>query len=331
MLEYARKGTEWCVSVTDENGRMGEQDSINAYYKCPLPLRLMGHQAAAARVLNYVVGHFMSAEGDFYEKPDKRTSGTYTRLYCQHYPNEWFLRAAHALGNQQVFWRTQRFLMTSCDEVTGGFRSEANHTSPVLDVMSTAMGAFCSLLAGMTDTAESAAYFLRRLLAEQPDPSKYYIRWHPEEGFLKQPENPDHTMFYVIDKTQPGQAYWHIGMPIVTLAKLYEATEKKEYLEDAIKYYDFVMSCNPDVACSPPAGKLCWGSAVLYRLTGDKRYRDTNSRILEYFASLWHKDGHVDPPGDNPPGFDRREVILNFTAEFSTWFADSAAEIAGAG
>lgn len=326
MIEFAQRGTNWLVSITDEKGRMGEQESINAYYKCPYPLRIMGHQATAAQVLSYVVSHFMSKEGDFYESPEKRTSGTYTRFYCNHYPNEWFLRASYACNFFGLASKIQQFLMTSFDEELGAFRSEANNTSPIVDVFSTAMGGFCCMFTGMIEPAERAGQFLIRLLNDQPDATKYYLRWLPGKGFLTEPDQAGREKFYIIDTKQGGQTYWHLGMPIVTLAKLFEITGKQEYMDNAVRYYDYLMGCHSDVLCSPPSGKLCWGSAVMYRLTKDERYRKTNSQILEYFESLLQKDGHIEPPGA-APGIAGLELAMNYTGEFSTWFADSAAEI----
>ena len=65
------------------------------------------------------------------------------------------------------------------------------------------------------------------------------------------------------------------------------------FLKGAVGYFDFLVSCHSDVTCTAPAGKVSWGSALLYRLTKDERYLATSQKVLEYLLDIQQKDGSM--------------------------------------
>ena len=106
LLEAAHKAGKWLASrqteignfigneKPDGNGIYPDTHDVGCYYKSAHFLHAVGQRVAATKLMNYVVDSFMSPQGDFFNTPENRTSGSYTPTYCQPYPNLWLMRAA---------------------------------------------------------------------------------------------------------------------------------------------------------------------------------------------------------------------------------------------
>ena len=338
LIEKGKLGASWLASrqtpqgnykgIKDMNidGTYPDTDDICCYYKSAYSLRINGETRAAVKCISYAMKRFMSPEGDFMNSPEVRSGGTYTSNYCQLYPNGWLLRAAMALRWFDVGRRIFAFIHTCRDSQTGGFRSKVGNQSPVVDSNSTAISVLGCMLGGKTGLAIAGGDFLIRMMDSQPDPSRFYLRWLPGEGaIVEYPE--DQVKYYVIDAYQPGQCYWQAGLAMCVLAQLYEFTGEDRFLKGTIRYYDFLVSCHSDVTCTAPAGKVSWGSSLLYRLTKDKRYLTTARKVLEFILDIQQKEGWMLLQGYS--SFNEQPIRTTYdnTAEFSCWLADSAIEL----
>lgn len=326
MLDAARRGIGWLVSQQSENGAYGSEDDINAYYKSPYPLRIAGEPAASARCFDHIVKRYMTGAGDFMNGPSERAAGTYTRLYCQIYPNFWLLRAACVLNRFDTAQRINEFLLTCQDEDTGGAYYEVNRDSGLLDSNSTACLCLAGLMCGNITQAKRAGDALVCWKDAQQSEDRMYLRWQPRGG-MQTSFAEDKALYYVVDSKRDGQYYWQVGLPLAALAKLHLVTGLERYLDCSVALYDFLISCRPDVTASPPVGKLGWGSAILYRITGDARYLRTNQQITQYYLDTQHADGYWLSPAYETVEAQPLKLTTDLTSEFSSWLLDYMAEL----
>ncbi|MCU0483260.1 MAG: hypothetical protein MUC54_03160 [Chloroflexi bacterium] len=326
VLAAAQRGIAWLVARQNPDGTYGGEDDLNAYYKSPYPLRAGGEPASAARCMDHVARRYLTSDGDFMNAPDQRTAGTYTRLWCQVYPNFWLLRAAHAMSRHALAGRIYRFMLTCQDSATGGSYFEVDRRSGLLDSNSTACLVLGGLMGGDVATARRAGDALLGWRSIQDDPSRFYLRWAP--GGEARTEFADaESLYWVVDANRPAQAYWQVGLPQAALAKLYEVTEQPAYLEGSIALYDFLSSCQPDAVAAPTVGKLGWGSALLHRITGDERYLRTNRQITDYYLQTQHADGYWLSPAHASIETQPLKLTIDLTAEFSSWLLDYLNEL----
>ena len=58
------------------------------------------------------------------------------------------------------------------------------------------------------------------------------------------------------------------------------------------------------------SGKAGWGSSMLYRITGDKKYLKTALSQMEFILSSQHKDGFMLGPGAKKFGRSTNKKLL---------------------
>jgi|GEM_PF-1071863 len=343
LIKAAHKSAKWFLTrqthkgnyigndPPDADGCYPDTHDVGCYYKSLHFLRAAGESLAAARAMNYVVKSFMSPDGDFFNSPENRTSGSYTPTYCQLYPNLWILRAAAAMENLALVRKIFSFLLKYRDPSTGGFYYSVNPPKKVIDSNATGYGIFCQLLAGEIKLAVQSGDLILRMIDEQPATDRFYLRWTENGGyetdFTGIPEK--HLIYCVIDTKKPAQAYWCWGWPMNGLIKLYGRTGEDKYLKGAVEIYDFLASCHENAFHFTTAGKDGWGSSMLYGITGDKRYLKTALSQMEFILDHQHKDGYMLGPGAESFEAQPLRTTYDFTADFGTWLIGAAMELAG--
>ena len=133
-----------------------DTDDIGCYYKSIYSLRASGQSAAAARMLAYVVKRFRSPEGDYFNSPAVRSSGSYGPVYCQLYQNVWLMRGAGALYWFGLAQEMLHFINTQREPQSGGYYTHVNSTTGIMDSNSIAVGAYCCLLGGQYAPAKQS-------------------------------------------------------------------------------------------------------------------------------------------------------------------------------
>lgn len=340
LLDSARKAGAWLSNhqtnkgnyigreKPDEYGIYSDTDDLACYYKSFYFLRIVGESITASRGMSYVINRFMTKEGDFVNSDKVRSSGTYTSRFCHLYPNAFLMRAIGSLGWYGYGKKMLEPFLKTIDYETGGFYALVTPGCAVINSDSTALGALSCLICGEIGIAVKSGDFLLKLLSEQPDSTKLYGQWQKDKGFLTDIENlsdKDKKAYY-IDSKISDQFYWIWGWPFVFLIKLYEHTGMERFLNGAINIYDFLLSCQ-DPFNHPSAGKSSWGSAMLYRITGDKRYLKSISSQVEWMMSQQHKDGYMLQQGAKSESDQPIRICYDFTADWGTWLVDDAVEL----
>jgi len=343
LLAAAKKAGQWFVSrqaekgnyvgneKPDGNGIYPDTHDVGCYYKSVHFLNAVGERLAAAKAVNYVVENFMSSEGDFFNTPENRTSGSYTPTYCQLYPNMWIMRALVGMDRYDLSRRVLDFLKKHRDPKTGGFYYSVTPPKKVIDSNATGYGIFIQLLGGDLKSAVQSGELILRMLKEQPESDRFYLRWTEQGGyetdFTGIPEK--HLIYCVIDAKKPAQAYWCWGWPMNGLIKLYDRTGRQRYLDGAIEIYDFLASCHENAFHFTTAGKDGWGSSMLYRITGDKRYLKTALSQMEFILDSQQPEGYMLGPGAKSFDDQALRTTYDFTADFSSWLVGVSMELAG--
>jgi len=345
LEESAKRATAWLASELTEKGnyRGKEQpaadgtypdtDDIGCYYKSIYSLRATGQSAAAAKCLSYVVKRFRSPEGDYFNTPTVRSSGSYGPYFCQLYQNAWLMRGAAALYWFELAREMLRFMNTQREPEFGGYYTQVNSTTGIMDSNSIAVGAYCCILGGEIALAKQSCDLLLRVLDNQPDSGILWSRCTKDGTLitdLSDVEAKNHR-YVRVSASEPEQAYWIWGWPMNEFIGMYELTGDKRYFDAAVRIFDFLASSHPHAFGFTTAGKDAWGAAKLYRLTGDKRYLEKASLQMQYILDHQHKDGYMLGEGIEDESAQAKRTTLDYTADFTSWLVDNAAEFASRG
>jgi len=345
LEDAARHATAWLASqqtekgnyrgndARNEDGTFPDTDDVGCYYKSIYTLRATGEAAAAARMMMNVIDRFGSPEGDFFNTPDVRSSGSYGPVFCQMYQNAWLMRGAAALKWFGLAKRILHFMNTQRDAQYGGYPSHVNSETGIMDSNSIAVGAYCCILGGQQDLARQSCDLLLTLLAGQDDPGILWSRCRPDGSLVKDLSDvPEKNHRYVrVTADQPQQAYWIWGWPMNEFIAMHELTDEQKYLDAAIAIFDFLAGAHEHAFGFTTSGKNAWGAAKLYRLTGDRRYLDKSALQMQYILDHQHKDGYMLGEGANDESDQPRRTTFDYTADFSSWLLDNAAECASRG
>lgn len=340
----AKKATAWLASqVTDignykgneprnDDGTYPDTDDVGCYYKSIYTLRSCGQAAAAARMMTHVVSRFQSPEGDFFNTPEVRSSGSYGPVYCQLYQNAWLMRGAVALKWFGLARSTLDFMNTQRNTELGGYTTLVNSTTGMMDSNTIAVGAYSCILGGKFDMAQQSCDLLLTLLYSQKDEGILWSRTKDGTPHTDLSDVEEKNYRYVrVSAEEPQQAYWIWAWPMNTLIAMYELTDDQKYMDGAVKIFDFLASSHEHAFAFTTAGKDAWGAAKLYRITNDKRYLDKSMSQMEYILNHQHADGYMLGDDAKDESDQPRRTTFDFTADFSCWLIDNAAEFAASG
>jgi hypothetical protein len=122
----------------------------------------------------------------------------------------------------------------------------------------------------------------------------------------------------MIDTKTRDQCWYAVGLPLAFLVLLESATNETRYRELAQWYFDFERRCvNPWDGYS--SGKGGWGCAMLYRITGEARYRDIALHVARSIMSRQMTEGSW-LSGMGGKG-ELVDADFDLTGEFTLWLS----------
>ena len=322
-VESARRGADWLLGQQGpDGGWTGLPDApIDAYYKAGWAFGLLGEAAAAERVFDYVKRHLQGGDGDFLP----RSNDWFVNVHYQ-YPNGWCAIGAQKLGRYDVAFPALRFLLTQQDPNHGGFygqRASAGQRRRS-DTMSSGIAGIACLAAGHIEAAEKLAGYFERMIEMQPAPeARFYSTLEPD-GSLGTRFGDDES-WRVVDTAKPNQVWYSVGLPFSFAILMHQATGDERYARLAQWFFDFQCRCvNPWDGGS--SGKAGWGCSMLYRITGDARYREIALRVAQFQKNWQLPDGSFRRGGPAAYGGAEGERALtngdmDLAAEFTVWLA----------
>jgi hypothetical protein len=311
IMEQAQKGSEWLVQNQNPDGGWSglPEAKVNGFYKAPWAFMEMGQPAAANRTLNYIKRRFLTGEGDLLPR-----NPSFHYLYC----NAYVIIGASLAGRYDISIPTCRFLLSQQNEDNGGFNSQLRvpGAKSLSDTMSAGAAGIACLAAGQLGAARRAGDYLARITAMQPASKDRFFTTITAEGRLYTDikDKEDDAFFRVVETNKADQCWYAVGLPFAFLVQLTEATNENPYRDLAGWYFDFQSCCvGPWEGYS--SGKAGWGCAMLYRITGEKTYREIALHVAEKIISRQKLDGSWSA-SDKPT-----EAEMDLTAEFTLWLS----------
>jgi hypothetical protein len=157
----------------------------------------------------------------------------------------------------------------------------------------------------------------------QPDPDHRFYTRLDFGGKLLADFSDEDAFASVIDTQAPDQCWYAVGLPFAFLIQLHSASGEGRYGAHARWLFDFQLRCvNPWDGGS--SGKAGWACAMLYRITGESRYRDVALRVGRYIVDRQDDDGgwtHAFGDGSIT------NAAMDVSAEYSLWCALIAANL----
>ena len=321
-IDSARKGVAWLLDHQRPDGswKYLPNPPLDAYYRAGWTLGLMGEVAAAERALDYVKRNFLAPDGDF----TGRENGWYKTVHYP-YPNAILVYGAQRLGRYDLAIPGLRFLLSQQDPTYGGFymaRAEPGYRANS-NTISTAMAGVACLATGQVEAARKAGDWLCRLVEMQPAPEERFYTTTKPDGSVRTDYSSEESRWHAVEVKVETQCWYAVGLPFAFAILLHQATSEKRYDDLAQWLLDFQLRCvNP--WDGPSSGKAAWACSMLYRLTGERRYRDIALHVAGNFISRQTPEGWFKGWLYVPPKSGEGEHVLTVrqfesTLEFSQW------------
>jgi hypothetical protein len=310
------------------DGSYAPSDDLAAHYKSPTTLYAAGRVEEANRLVDYIRGRYLQADGDVLTGPGNKSADfAYTEYY--HYCNAWIAMGTQRLGRFDVAVPTHRYLLDFYNKHQGGFNTSfpykrSDKDKIVTDTLSTSHGGLMALYFGDLDRARAAGDLLLDLYALQDNlTTGFYLRMDWKGRLIKE-YPPDMAVFYFVSATEPNQAYFFIGYPIAYLGLLYRATGDDRYQAGANAYLDWALTTTGNIRSFFYAHKVGWGASICAKNTGNPAYAQLARDIADYLVSIQQPNGQF-LPELGPFG------SLDQTSEIALWLRYIHAELVSSG
>jgi hypothetical protein len=266
--------------------------SVSEYYKIPMALLVCGHTGEAARLLHWVRGGAITAEGDF----GPRGGGAIG--YYHVYFNVWILMGAARLGQFDLVRQGIPYLLRFHDEESGGFYStgENGTAGTPQDLWVTCGAGQAALYGGRLEVARGVGLWLERLMRLQPDyPARLFPVYSRARG-LHTTGDPAEEIRFVYDPLREQDAYFfNPGIAGGFLVNLYKATGESRWLELAKQYMRQAELASDFQYHTLRAGKVAWAASLLYTFTREEKYRNIAARAGDNLIQAQDADGGWKP------------------------------------
>lgn len=311
-----------CAFLLRHQGIRGDfprsRPALDDYYKVLTAFQVCGHNDAANRLCQWIRSRGTTPEGDF--GPKKEGASGYSCAYF----NAWVILGTQRLGQLDLATRGIHYLLGFQDEETGGFYSDPTERGAETrqDLMVVSLCGLACLSMGRTEEACRAASWLKNLMEAQPDFPKRLYTVRSRQSGLHTEFDPDEALRHVVvADSRTDQAFFNPGIAAGFLCRLFQVSRERKWLDLAIEYMRFAEGARDELFRLIRAGKVGWGASLLFRITGEQKYRAMALRIGDNLIRLQSRQGYWSGVGQQTPSFDS-------TAERVVWM-DEIAQIAG--
>jgi hypothetical protein len=309
-LQAARdRGVAYLLSHQRDDGAVGEpeRDGLGPYYKTIWALAAGGATEAANKLATWVRDNVQTDDGDF---AGPLRGSMHDNNWA--YPNAWLLIGAHKIARYDVFNRGMRFLSTLQDTETGGFRMQPERDDSIQDVLNASQAGNALLLAGRIDDALRVGAFLRMMWDTQPHAdSELFFVYKPGVG-LRTEFPAERQKMHSIRIDTPRQAYFNMGIAAAFFSRLTMATGDAKWADLGTQYLEIGFHVLDEMYETAQVGKVGWGSALVYGVTGDERIRGLAERVGTAMIAQQTDTGGW----DNTGGYVNDAIRIEVTAEF---------------
>lgn len=289
----ARRTSQWAAALIDDEGFRGCRDYILGYYKAVCGLLATGHAMEAGHIMHVIERRFFR-DGDFHP-----LETDHTPAYMNSYFNGWFTFGALKIGAYHVTGpaldRLERSIHSKFHGVPDSLDIEP--TRREYDCASACSAANALLAGGRVAAAVRIGEFLKTMFEGQDAEGNRVLFRADARGELIDPalrELPKGALpaaHYVVDVSKPDQVYWMFGFAVRTFAQLFQATGEPRWLDAAERIGGWLGRCDSDLTRHITNGKVGWGAADMYAVTGDVRWRKLALDIATWLIEVQGDDG----------------------------------------
>ena len=323
LKDARRRGVDHLLKQLRPDGAAGnpESEGLGPYYKALWALAAVGETDAGNRLATWIASNVQSEDGDF--AGQLRGDG---HNYSYAYPNAWIICGAQKLGRFDITARGMEFLLLLQHAEDGGFRVQRDREDAAQDVLCSAQGGNACLFTGHVAQAKNVGKFLRTVWDAQPDPEHaLYFAYKPGVGLRTEVPDDRQRLFSIRDD-RPRQMYFNMGIAAAFLSRLAMATGDREWIELGKRYLELGFHVQDEMYETAQVGKVGWGAALTYRVSGDKRYLDLATRVGEALIKQQTPEG----AWDNTGGYTTDAVRTEVTCEFIVLLDEMIGAIAAA-
>ncbi|GAB4538418.1 MAG: hypothetical protein Kow0063_26170 [Anaerolineae bacterium] len=298
------RGLGW---LRDNASQISQIEDLSAHYKAPYLYAVQGDPLRARYYADLMEGRYLQADGDFRTRPGDRGWADAPAMPAVRYlyPNGWIIVGLRKLGVYGAARRGIDFVRRFQSPQLGGFFSGFDASSGqvdrrYLDSSSTSSAGLALLACGLVEEAIPAGDFLLRLLKAQPEPERnFYTTWDAEAGLVTDVWGQagqrlawPRVQFCLSTEADPlKELTWLAGKAMKFLAKLYDQTSDRKYLDGAVSLFDFFHRLDEGRWENTGSCKIMWASAELYRHTGDRRFAETAEHIFDVLCQTQTPEG----------------------------------------
>jgi hypothetical protein len=309
--ELLKQGQETVVKALGwlrrHNDQISKIEDLSAHYKAPYLYAVLGDPIRARHYADLMRKRYLQADGDFRTNRLNRGWRDVPVMPAVRYlyPNGWIIVGLRKLGVYDAASHGIGFVRRFQSPELGGFFSRFDVASGQvekrsLDSSSTASAGLALLACGYVKEAIRAGDFLLRLLEAQPEPERhFYTSWDLDTGLMTDVWGDGdgrfpggRTQFCLTTEADPlKELTWLAGKSMKFLAKLYDQTSDRRYLDAAVNLFDFFQRLDEGRWASTGSCKIMWASAELYRHTGKPRFAEAAERIFDALCQSQTSDG----------------------------------------
>jgi hypothetical protein len=304
--ETIARGLSW---LRQQEETISKIEDLSAHYKAPYLYAVVGDPIRARSYADLMRERYLQSDGDFRTSRHSRGWADMPVMPAVRYlyPNGWIIVGLHRLAVYDAARRGIEFVRRFRSSELGGFFSRFEISSGqvearYLDSSSTGSAGLALLACGHIEDAMQAGDFTLRLLEAQPEPERnYYTTWEAGKGLVTDVWSNDDRRFpggrkqfcLSSEADALGELTWLVGKPMKFLAKLYDQTSDRKYLDGAVTLFEFFHKLGEGRWHNHGSCKIMWASAELYRHTGEPRFAETAERIFgclcqsQYPAGFW--------------------------------------------
>ena len=302
--EAVVKGLSW---LRRHSAQISKMEDLSAHYKAPYLYAVMGDPIRAGHYADLMRKRYLQADGDFRTSRLNRGWRDAPVMPAVHYlyPNGWIIVGLRKLGVYDAASRGIDFVRRFQSPELGGFFSRFDVSSGQveersLDTSSTSSAGLALLACGYVKEATLAGDFLLRLIEAQPEPERhFYTSWDKDTGLVTDVWGDGNGRFpggrphfcLTTDADPLKELTWLAGKSMKFLAKLYDQTSDRKYLDAAVSLFDFFQRLDEGRWDSTGSCKIMWASAELYRHTGEPRFSEAAERIFDSLCQSQTSDG----------------------------------------
>lgn len=305
------QGVQFILSQQRADGAFNEPetDGIGPIYKTLWALSAVGESAAANRLATWVDKNLLTTEGDF-AGPLRGHDFDHNYVYC----NAWLVIGAHKLERYEISRPGTEFIKGLQDD-NGGLRMDRDGPESQQDILNTAQGGQAFLATGNLPEAIKVAQWLRMVFDSQPNlGEELFFVEDPEKGLITEIPEGEKQRNYSIRADATRERYFNIGIGPAFLSRLTMMTGEDKYVKLARDYLEFAYRPREEMYETAQVGKVGWGAALVYQLTGEQAMYELADKVGEALIAQQTDTGGW----DNTAGYLGDSVRTQITAEFVT-------------